>query len=189
MKRLLWLPLLLCLASCVSSRLAETNLANVTALASAAVAADPAAMPEAQKAVDTAGALVDATGWLAQVTHLGVPSALVEENVANVRALAAKLPEPTPAQRETIRMGTEAANELAGRSRYSAGVTEAVRSNPWADAALAAVQLVGGGIGVLYGLTRGRRHVSDWWVAPPAGAAAAPTAALPSPSPPAPPSA
>jgi len=172
------LPVLLLAVACVSSRLAESNLSAVTALAETVVALDPAAIPQAQTAVDDAAAIVDATPWYMQLFNFGLPSELVEKNQANVDGLAAKLPQPTPEQKAEIERARVAAAKIAGKRAAASQVRAAVSTVPWLDALAGAISVVGGAIGTLYGLTRGRKHVATWW--------STPTATQPAPPPPLP---
>lgn len=160
------------LPACVSSRLAEANLESVETLAQIAVAADEAAMPQAEAAVQTASDLVAATGTLAQLTSLGVPADLTDRNFENVRGLAARVvPEGAPEVRALAESAQNTAAEIAGKARTSANLIDAGRKTPIFDQVLAMLTAIGSGVGVIYAGTRGQKHVREWWKTPPEDAA------------------
>ena len=165
MRLFLLLPLFLC--ACVSSHLAKSNLDSVTALGSVAVQHDAQLEPEATAAVDNASAIVDASAPLTQLTHLGIPSDLVDKNSAHVETLAtAVAPLDTPVVRFRVKAARDNAAELQGKVAQQGSIRAAVKGLPYVDDIMMILTSVGSLIGVAYGATRGRKHVVEWWNTP-----------------------
>jgi len=168
-----------CLAAavaCVSSKMGQSNLDAVNALADLAVKTDPANVPLANKASADAAALADATGTVEQVTHLGVPNDLADQNHANILALAAKVDTTKPENKAVVDAALKGDTSITGRTHAAASFTAAAHQTPWTDTALNAIEGFATLVGVLYAGTRGQAHVRRWWNTPGDPVAAPPNA-------------
>ena len=184
--RYLIFAFLVLLPACVSSKLANANLKSVGALGAVAVEVDPQNEPEAQAAVDNAEAIVEATGILPQITHLGVPEDIVIKNSEHVETLAtAVAPQADdPKVRMTVTQARDNAAELSGKARENAQWRAHLPVGiPWVDTAIQAIVTIGSAVGALYGVTRGQKHVRAWWSEPGKNKVARPPAAPSDPKP------
>jgi hypothetical protein len=167
MRHLLMLfPLLLC--ACVSGALAKSNLDSVQALGQMAIDKDPTAEPEATAAAENAAEIVEATAPLTQITHLGIPSELIDKNSKHVDNLSlVVLPD---ADKPKIKMGIENAksnaDKLKDKVHQQQQYVAAGKGLPYADDVMAILTGIGSLIGVAYGATRGQKHVRNWWNTP-----------------------
>lgn len=167
--RYLLLPLVLILAGCVSGKLAEANLRSVDALGAVAVEHDPVNEPEATAAVDNAVAIVEATAPLRQITNLGVPTELVDANTAHVENLSTAVAPviETPKVKIAVDRARKNAEELSGVAHQQSSWKAAIPTGiPWVDTAMQILALIGSGVGVIYGSTRGQKHIRSWWNEP-----------------------
>lgn len=166
-----YLSLILCLAlaSCVSGKLAKANLDSVDALGAVAVQHDPVNEPEATAAVENAVAIVEATAPLQQITHLGVPTDLVDQNTVHVENLSTAVAPITDQPKVKMAVDRARANaaELSDTSHQQASWKAAIPTGiPWVDTAMQILALIGSGVGVVYGSTRGQKHIRNWWNTP-----------------------
>lgn len=168
--RYLWLALVLVASTaCVSGKLAKANLDSVDALGAVAVQHDPVNEPEATAAVENAEAIVEATAPLQQITHLGVPTDLVDANTAHVENLSTAVTPITdqPKVKMAVDRAKKNAEELSGVAHQQASWKAAIPTGiPWVDTAMQILALIGSGVGVVYGATRGQKHVRSWWGEP-----------------------
>lgn len=168
----------LALPACVSSALAERNLANVAEIGEALVTVDPEAAPLVDRSLETATELVEATGTLAQLSNFGVPPELPEENFDNVKLLTQRWEEAAPdqaaldASRPVVTRAKKDSAELAGRAVAAAGIREAAQRSPWGGivSALSTLAAAAGGI---YAAVRGPKHLGEWYAEKKSGKAAA----------------
>jgi len=168
--RHLWLALVLVASTaCVSGKLAKANLDSVDALGAVAVTHDPINEPEATAAVDNAQAIVEATAPLQQITHLGVPTDLVDKNTVHVENLSTAVTPivDQPKVKMAVDRAKKNAEELSGVAHQQATWKGAIPTGlPWVDTAMQILALIGSGVGVVYGATRGQNHVRRWWNTP-----------------------
>ncbi len=152
--------------ACVSAKMGESNLEAVNALADLAVKADPANAPLAEKASADAAALADSTGTTEQITHLGVPNDLAEQNHANIQNLISKVDTTKPEIKAVVDAALKTDQSIAGRTHAAASFKAAAHSTPWTDTLLNAIEMFGAGVGTIYAGTRGQKHVRRWWNTP-----------------------
>lgn len=169
--------------ACVSGRMGQSNLDAVNALADLAVKADPANVPLAEKASNDAAALAEATGTGEQLTHLGVPSDLADQNHKNISDLIAKVDPTKPEVKAAIDDAVKTDMAISGRTHAAASFKAAAHSTPWTDTVINILELFGAGVGTIYGATRGRQRAINWWNNVPSD----PVTATPPATPPAPP--
>lgn len=156
-------------AGCVSRKLADANLKSVDALGAVAVQHDPVNEPEAVAAVENAQAIVGATGTLQQITHLGVPTELVDQNTEHVENLSTAVAPiaDQPKVKIVIERAKKNSEELSGIAHQQASSKAAIPTGiPWVDTAMQILALAGSAVGVIYGATRGQKHVRNWWATP-----------------------
>ena len=157
-----------CLPACVSSALAERNLANLEALGEALVAVDPESRPLVEESIETGVKLVEATGTVEQLTNFGVPPELPEENFDNVKTIAARWNEAAPDQasldelRRVVERAKRDAAELAGRARAAADAKDAAQRSPWGSL-VGALSTLAAAAGGLYAAVRGPKHIGEWY--------------------------
>lgn len=164
MKYLAVLALVLC--SCVSTKLAESNLAAVTSLGKVAVETDEVNLPEAQAAVENAEAIVEASAPVAQVLSFGVPTDLVDANTEHVETLTAAVDTSKPEVAAVVAKAERTAANVSGRAHAASRLVDAGAKVPYLDAILDALVAIGSAVGVVYAGTRGRKHVANWWNTP-----------------------
>jgi hypothetical protein len=167
----LLLPLFL--VACVSSTLAKSNLDSVTALGQVAIVTDPVNEPEASAAVTNANAIVDAVAPIQQIIHLGVPQQLVDDNVTHINNLAAVVDVKKPDIKAKVELAKANGAKLRDRVVYDTSLWATAKSLPWTDQAIALLTALGSTVGLIYGATRGKTHLADWWNSTPETAPAA----------------
>lgn len=162
--------------ACVSSKMGESNLEAVNALADIAVKADPANVPLAEQASATAAELADATGTGSQITHLGVSNDLAEANHKNIMDLIGKVDTTKPEIKAIADAALKGDQSISGRTHAVVSFKAAAHSTPWTDTIINGMELFGAAVGTIYAGTRGQKHVRRWWSTPGTPVAAPPNA-------------
>lgn len=147
--------------ACVSPKLGSSNLDAVNALAELAVQADPANLPLAEKASADAAVLANATETGAQITSLGVPDELAEQNHKNIGNLIGVLDLTKPEVKVAADEAMQIDKALSGRTHAAASFKAAASSTPWTATALTILEAFGVAVGGIYGVTRGPMHVKQ----------------------------
>lgn len=152
--------------ACVSSTLTKQNQEDVATLGDEILKTDPTLQPGVDQSNADAAELTKAASKPNQVFNLGVDSELAQRNYDNVKSMAAKV---DTTNKEAVAIANRAlvnAAKIAGITLTQRDLIKATEGVPWLGYLIAGLKVIGEGVGVAYGSTRGWKHALNWWRTP-----------------------